>query len=371
MSNLSPLSARQALSLGLIAAAVAFSACADSTENNSSNNGTASNNAKSCPPNTRYNPIIDQCVSTPPEFADMDEQADSGPDTTPDQGGSGCQDVMVYVDGDGDGFGAGQPMTRCLSQGQQPAAGESLREGDCDDQDAARSPDQDERCDGVDNNCNSVVDDGLSCRIYAHTANDLYAINPFTFESTRISSVDGFFDLDTDAAGVLYGMTTSTLYRFDDTAMQWRTVGNHGIPGSSNPNGFAIERGTRGFVTAGNELYEIDISTATSRRIGAMGGSYRSSGDCVVNKGDILYMTSSQVIGTDLLVRLDGQNAQATTIGNTGFGQIYGLTFAWNKLFGVTGAGQLIEINPTTGTATLLHTYPGLSWYGAASSPQR
>jgi hypothetical protein len=40
-------------------------------------------------------------------------------------------------------------------------------------------------------------------------------------------------------------------------------------------------------------------------------------------------------------------------------------------MFGFTGAGQLILLDNETGAGTLVQTYSGMSFYGAASSPIR
>ncbi|MBN2799970.1 MAG: hypothetical protein JXX28_12560 [Deltaproteobacteria bacterium] len=63
-----------------------------------------------------------------------------------------------YSDADRDGFGSDATPTRaCL----QPA-GRVRRTGDCDDDSDARFPGNPETCDGLDNNCNSVVDEDPS-----------------------------------------------------------------------------------------------------------------------------------------------------------------------------------------------------------------
>ena len=70
----------------------------------------------------------------------------------------GAYDALVeaVIDGDGDGYyeterWAGDPHLEDLS----------LEAGDCDDQDAAIHPGAEERCDGVDNDCDDEVDEDL------------------------------------------------------------------------------------------------------------------------------------------------------------------------------------------------------------------
>ncbi len=63
--------------------------------------------------------------------------------------------VAWSFDGDGDGFGAGPVVEQCSS----PGPGFSSMGGDCDDGDPDVSPVADEVCNGVDDDCSGVVDD--------------------------------------------------------------------------------------------------------------------------------------------------------------------------------------------------------------------
>ena len=62
--------------------------------------------------------------------------------------------VTWYLDGDGDGFGAGEGVVAC------ELAGGVLADGDCDDDDADAWPGADERCNGADDDCDGAVDEG-------------------------------------------------------------------------------------------------------------------------------------------------------------------------------------------------------------------
>ena len=59
-----------------------------------------------------------------------------------------------YADADGDGFGGGNPVVTCDPPPELVAAG-----GDCDDTDAERFPGAPEACNGVDDDCDDVIDD--------------------------------------------------------------------------------------------------------------------------------------------------------------------------------------------------------------------
>lgn len=69
----------------------------------------------------------------------------------------GWDEVFVYTDGDGDGYGIDPVGWTCA-----PADGQTVTSGDCDDQDGTTYPNADELCDLVDNDCNGSVDDGIA-----------------------------------------------------------------------------------------------------------------------------------------------------------------------------------------------------------------
>jgi len=66
-----------------------------------------------------------------------------------------------YTDGDGDGFGAGTTTEAC-----EPPSGTVEDGTDCDDADANNFPGNVEVCDGLDNNCDDTVDEGVTTTYY-------------------------------------------------------------------------------------------------------------------------------------------------------------------------------------------------------------
>lgn len=67
----------------------------------------------------------------------------------------GLPQFVWYIDGDGDGYGGGSFITTC--QAEAPSGFTSVS-GDCDDNSFDVNPSAKEICDGIDNDCNGVVD---------------------------------------------------------------------------------------------------------------------------------------------------------------------------------------------------------------------
>lgn len=225
-------------------------------------------------------------------------------------------------------------------------------------------------------NENGQVDPSLSCTFYAHTPDKLYLVDPYKKTAQEVMDLPAnTFDIDTHPNGTLYAIAESKLYSLPPGAGGWHV--NPNPINSGNPNGLCLDMIGKAFITSYSNLHSVEL---TSGQISSpIGGTdklkpYSSSGDCVINKGDILFMSSKSVnplISTDDLIQIDSANGNTNRIGNIGFSEVYALTAAWGRLFGLTGKGQVIEINQQTGQGTLLHTFPGRSWYGAASTPER
>ncbi|RAL20728.1 hypothetical protein DL240_15535 [Lujinxingia litoralis] len=274
---------------------------------------------------------------------------------------------------------------------------------DCDDNDHNTYPGAPEICDGKDNNCNTLIDEGVSCTFYAHTNDGLYSINPFEGTANRESDLVDWdmelvrlLDIDTHPMGVLFGVTRNDLYAFYDAENVWIKVAWLGDVGDAN--GLAIDGFGTAYVTAENHFLKFDLAEVEAiiqehgfderefrnlrlypEQITVTGDTeYYSSGDCVVNKQNTFYMTSKHEEGIDHLIEIDRSTGAATNLGPTSdasgnlYRGVYGLTAGWGKLFGITSSGDLLELNSSTGQAELITSFgEGKRWYGSASTPQR
>jgi len=104
-------------------------------------------------------------VTTYPGAAEACDGVDNDCSGVADDGLS----VAYYVDSDGDGYGTGAATTSCTA-----LAGYATLSGDCDDADSTANPGATEVCDGVDNDCNGTVDDGLLSDYYLDSDGDGY-----------------------------------------------------------------------------------------------------------------------------------------------------------------------------------------------------
>jgi hypothetical protein len=309
-----------------------------------------------CEPGFTFNPIRGECepgrvvsggdAGDAPDMGDSTDAGGSPPDMATDM-------PPDCIDGDGDGVCA---------------------EDDCDDSERSVAPGLPEVCDIYDNDCNEVLNDladGGRCGFFAHTDTALYFVDPFAYTAEQVAETPTtLLDIDTHPDGRLFGILSDfTLAVFDDAAGTFEPLPNGLGPNVGNANGLAINNSGRVFLTSSGTLYTADLTTGVASEIGPF-APYISSGDTVVTKGDSLLMTSSHS-ATDSLIRLDGDTGMGTLRGEIGVDSIWALTSAYGVLYGLTSEGKLVIIDETTGSGTTIHTFPGLSFYGAASTPAR
>jgi hypothetical protein len=304
------------------------------------------------------------------ETGDVTDESDTADAVDADGGDSaGDSDLDATTDGAADAVTDTGLSCTTDNDGDRNIA-RSCGGTDCDDNNPRRFPGNREFCDAIDNNCNNIVNDGIECTFLGHSATNLYRVDPFTGIVDDLGTIPSILDIDVSNDGILYGVSNTELLYRDDRLSRWNVIGNLGVRDWA-PNGLAIDSRGRGYLTSRDKLYRVDLVTGVATLVGDAGADFESSGDCVVNKDDTLYMSSKHLEDTDTLVQLDGSTGLGTEIGPIGFTRVFGLTAAWGGLFGLTRDGQIIEIDPVTGAGRLLHETPGISWFGAASGAER
>ncbi len=117
-----------------------------------------------------YSPAEGDCDDTEPHLnpamAELCDGVDQDCDGTVDDG------VMTtfYLDADGDGYG----LEQVTEQACETPEGYAAHAGDCNDLDASVKPSATETCDGIDNDCDEDVDEGLLTVYYTDADADGY-----------------------------------------------------------------------------------------------------------------------------------------------------------------------------------------------------
>jgi len=219
--------------------------------------------------------------------------------------------------------------------------------------------------------------------VFAHTATDLYKIDPVTFAVAPVGpfgwpagGFDQMTDIAIDGAGRIIGVSFTKVYEVDPNNASCRLLstmlagsfnGLSFVPaeqvGATGPDVLVGSRNTDG------KIFRIDPATGAAVEIGDMGPGMKSSGDIVSVRGfgTVATVTTGIGIGTpDQLVRLDPITFHATPIGtNTAFTHLWGLGFWAGKVFGFSDTGAFIQIDTQTGVGTQIQP-GGQSWWGAA-----
>ena len=105
-----------------------------------------------------------------------------------------------YLDGDGDGYGTGAAVNDC----QSPGADYVLLSGDCDDNNTTVNPGVSETCNGIDDNCDGEIDEGVLATFYLDSDGDGFGAAFMTVQacSAPANYVANFNDCDDSNADV-------------------------------------------------------------------------------------------------------------------------------------------------------------------------
>ncbi len=212
--------------------------------------------------------------------------------------------------------------------------------------------------------------------VFAHTATQLYRIDPETLDVTSIGDfqwpdgADSMTDIAIDRYGRMIGTSFSKVYEIDETdatcvkLADLASAGFNGlsfVPGLINPADEILIGADQS-----GDVYELDPQTGVSTLVGNYGNGYTSSGDLVSIEGAGTFATVNPAGGgDDLLARIDPENGfAATIIGPTGYDSIWGLGYWRNQVFGFTANNEFLIIDVDTG-AGALENDSAVAWWGA------
>jgi len=222
-----------------------------------------------------------------------------------------------------------------------------------------------------------------ACVVYADTASALYTIDPQnpTGAAQKLCNFGGDIngaainDIAVDASGVLYALSSTALFRVGLTpngSGDCPSTRVTNVAGSSNYNALSFTLdGT--LLAAGSDgtIARINLQSGSSNVVGSFANGYGSSGDFVALSDGRIFATAVSASANDVLVEIGqsgGQYSQVVVKGDVGFSGVYGLGFWAGTLYGFDSDGDVLQIDPATGAATLKGNI-GQRWYGAGTTP--
>lgn len=210
--------------------------------------------------------------------------------------------------------------------------------------------------------------------MYAHSRDTLFTVTPGTFAITIVGTFD-VDDLITDLAvtseGLLYGISTTKLYRISPSTGKASLVSP--VSGRTNVGMTFLRDGELLATDKEGGVRRINPTTGAVTEIGGFGGGFATAGDLVAVADDTMYAISDEgPVGDELennwLLTVNPDNGQATPVGQIGFARVYGCAFADGHVYAFTQDGKIIEIDPVTGRGSMIKEQP-VEFWGAGVSP--
>jgi len=186
---------------------------------------------------------------------------------------------------------------------------------------------------------------------------------------------DSVIDIALDKNGAMWGTMFSGLAQIDKGTAACTVVANGSYPNSLSfvPEG-TVDPNEEALVGYEGATYvRIDKVTGMKTTIGSLGNQgYSSSGDMVSLIAGGSYLTVNGPNCFDCIVEVDPTTgALVNVIGPLGFGSVFGLAYWAGVAYGFDDAGELFQIDITTGVSTLIpipNAPAFLSFWGAGSS---
>lgn len=197
--------------------------------------------------------------------------------------------------------------------------------------------------------------------IYAVSSTTLYLINQTTGSSTYIGNTgySGLLDVSYDGSQI-HATTATSFLAINPSTGQATWISNTGYQINSLVaalDGYLYAASTTG------AFLRINKSTGGITYIGDLG---------VMSSGDLAFVGNRLFLSVDgtpnQLAEVNLSSGSATIIGSIGYSAVFGLATVDNYLYGVTSTGQFLWINTSTGAGTLIG-YSSISMMGMASAP--
>jgi len=218
--------------------------------------------------------------------------------------------------------------------------------------------------------------DIAAVQMFVHTRDTLYTIDDQDFTLSLVGTFDiaeNITDLAVTPEGDLYGISGTALYRIDRGNANATKVAD--VMGDLNVGLTFLRDGTLLATDKSGAVREINTSTGVANEIGVFGGGFATAGDLVAVADGTMYAISDEgpngnEATNNLLLTVNTATGAATSVGTgIGYGEVFGTAYANGKVYAFTTAGEIIEIDRSTGVGTPVKTYPSIAFWGAGVTP--
>jgi hypothetical protein len=224
--------------------------------------------------------------------------------------------------------------------------------------------------------------------MFVHTDDTLYQIDDLNFALTEVGPFNApnqerMTDLAVTPDGEIYTVSSSTsttasaLWKVNPSTGQATRVGDVGAVDEAPNVGmtFLID-GTLLATDKTGGVRKIDPANGNVTEVGEFGSGYATAGDLVgVEDGRMFAISDEGPNGNEdvnnVLITIDPQTgAFIESIGQIGWGRVFGSGVANNRIYAFTDEGYVIEINPSNGVGTERAYYSNISFWGAGVTPR-
>ena len=180
--------------------------------------------------------------------------------------------TIFYKDADGDGYSDGTTQQACNKPvNYKPASELTATNGDCDDASAAINPGTAEVCDGIDNNCDGSIEEGVKTTFYKDGDGD--GMNHCHY-SAGLHAPLGFVANSTDCNDGVKGINPGVIEICDGIDNNCNGQTDEGFPDVTY------------YRDADSDGYGAPLVTKTAK-CGAPAGYVANSGDCIDDNGSV------------------------------------------------------------------------------------
>lgn len=216
-------------------------------------------------------------------------------------------------------------------------------------------------------------------RMYVHTRDKLYIIDDLNFSLTEVGDFNAennssMLDLAITPDGEIYTLSRDALFKVDRNTAQATRIGD--VAGDFNVGMTFLIDGTLLATDANGGVRRIDPLTGAVTEIGEFGSGYATAGDLVgVADGRMFAISDQGPAGNEemnnVLITINPETgAFVESIGQIGFGRVFGSAVANNRIYAFTDEGFVIEINPSNGVGTERAHYQDIAFWGAGVTPR-